>query len=289
MNEDELSELRKELQNFKWQHPALPSEKRDFEVPSWIEVCTELSPPFTWFGGKRKIAGLVWDKFGADIPNYIESFADGLAVLLRRPIEDLEEFKNFYETFNDQNLFLLNFWRAVQYGDRAELIKYADFPAHETELPERHRHLMEKHKDLPAEAKTEAAYEIEEIELLAWRNRLLKNDQFEVTPAKYNNFDIEVAGLWLYVTRNWIGTGADDPDSYPQMKMPSKIRKGWWRKSGSAYRVFATALEGRDRFCRRLEKGRQEQNADDRARSDGRLSRPAVSRNRRLLRRFYRH
>ncbi len=137
MNEDELSELEKGLQDFNRRHPAPASNKRDFEIPSWIDDCGELNPPFTWFGGKRKIAGLVWDKFGADIPNYIEPFAGGLAVLLRRPIEDLEEFKNFYETFNDQNLFLLNFWRAVQYGDHSELIKYADFPAHETELLER--------------------------------------------------------------------------------------------------------------------------------------------------------
>ncbi len=76
-------------------------------------------------------------------------------------------------------MFLLNFWRAVQYGDRAELIKYADFPAHETELLERHRYLIRKHKDLPAEAKTEVDFEIEKLELGAWRNRLLKNDQFE--------------------------------------------------------------------------------------------------------------
>ncbi len=94
---------------------------------------------------------------------------------------------------------------------------------------------MEKHRDLPDEAKSEAAYEIEELELRAWQNRLIVNDQFDADLKQYNNFDTEVAGLWLYVTRNWIGTGADDPDSYPQMKMPSKIRKGWLGGSPEAH------------------------------------------------------
>lgn len=235
MMEDEFLELEEELQDFNRRHPAPASNNRDFEIPSWIDDCREPNPPFTWFGGKRKIAGLVWEKFGANIPNYIEPFAGGLAVLLHRPIEDLSEFEKFYEVFNDQNLFLLNFWRAVQYGDHAELIKYADFPAHETELLARHRQLVEKHRDLPDEAKSEVAYEIEEIELLAWQKHLIGNDQFEADLTQYNIFDTEVAGLWLYVTRNWIGTGADDPDIYPQLKMPSKIRKGWFGGSPEAH------------------------------------------------------
>ena len=40
-----------------------------------------LKAPFPWFGGKSKVAGLVWERFG-DVANYVEPFAGSLAVLL---------------------------------------------------------------------------------------------------------------------------------------------------------------------------------------------------------------
>lgn len=43
-----------------------------------------LRAPFPWFGGKSRVAHLVWDAFG-DVPNYVEPFAGSLAVLLGRP------------------------------------------------------------------------------------------------------------------------------------------------------------------------------------------------------------
>ncbi len=74
------------------------------------------------------MARIVWKKFGADISNYIEPFAGGLAVLLARPVNDMNIFKRCEETFNDKNSLLLNFWRSVQYRDVEELIHYAEFP-----------------------------------------------------------------------------------------------------------------------------------------------------------------
>lgn len=43
-----------------------------------------LKAPFPWFGGKRRVADVVWRAFG-DVPNYVEPFAGSLAVLLGRP------------------------------------------------------------------------------------------------------------------------------------------------------------------------------------------------------------
>ena len=34
----------------------------------------KLTAPFTWFGGKRKAAPLIWERFG-DVANYVEPFA----------------------------------------------------------------------------------------------------------------------------------------------------------------------------------------------------------------------
>ena len=45
-----------------------------------------LKAPFPWFGGKRRVAHIVWDRFGC-VPNYVEPFAGSLAVLLGRPHE----------------------------------------------------------------------------------------------------------------------------------------------------------------------------------------------------------
>jgi hypothetical protein len=40
-----------------------------------VSVSAEmLSAPFPWFGGKSRVADLVWSRFGADVPNYVEPF-----------------------------------------------------------------------------------------------------------------------------------------------------------------------------------------------------------------------
>jgi hypothetical protein len=45
-----------------------------------------LKAPFPWFGGKSKVADLVWERFG-DVQNYVEPFFGSGAVLLGRPTE----------------------------------------------------------------------------------------------------------------------------------------------------------------------------------------------------------
>lgn len=45
---------------------------------------TPLKAPFTWFGGKSRVARLVWERFG-DPANYVEPFFGSGAILLGRP------------------------------------------------------------------------------------------------------------------------------------------------------------------------------------------------------------
>ena len=80
-----------------------------------------LQAPFPWFGGKSRIAHVVWDRFG-DVPNYVEPFAGSLAVLLARPHEARTE------TVNDLDCYLANFWRAVKCSPE-EVAAHADWPS----------------------------------------------------------------------------------------------------------------------------------------------------------------
>ena len=85
-----------------------------------------MKTPFPYFGGKSRIAPLVWTRFG-DTPNYVEPFGGSLAVLLARP------FPARTETVNDANGFIVNFWRAVQAEPEA-VAKWADNPVFELDL-----------------------------------------------------------------------------------------------------------------------------------------------------------
>ncbi|HEY1088564.1 MAG TPA: DNA adenine methylase [Archangium sp.] len=90
-----------------------------------------LKAPFPWFGGKSRVAHLVWNAFG-DVANYVEPFAGSLAVLLGRPSAPR------IETVNDLDCYLANFWRAVQYAPE-EVARWADWPVSEIDLHARHR------------------------------------------------------------------------------------------------------------------------------------------------------
>jgi site-specific DNA-adenine methylase len=85
----------------------------------------QLVAPFPWFGGKRKVASLVWEAIG-DVPNYVEPFAGSLAVLLARP----PGHKGGVETANDMDGLLCNFWRALSLAPD-EVARYADWPISE--------------------------------------------------------------------------------------------------------------------------------------------------------------
>jgi len=95
---------------------------------------SKLKSPYPWFGGKRKVAPIIWKGFG-DISNYVEPFCGSLSVLLASPkICKIE-------TVNDKDCFIPNFWRAVS-NDPEGVAKFADYPITEVDLHARHRWLL---------------------------------------------------------------------------------------------------------------------------------------------------
>jgi len=129
-----------------------------------------LTAPFPWFGGKSRVADVVWERFG-NVQNYVEPFAGSLAVLLARPHDANTE------TVNDKDAYLSNFWRAIQ-CDPTETAKWADWPVSEADLLARHRWLVSTGKD---------------------RLKSLRSDP--------EFFDAKVAGWWVWGLCSWIGAG----------------------------------------------------------------------------------
>lgn len=128
-----------------------------------------LKAPFPWFGGKSKVADMVWQRFG-DVPNYVEPFFGSGAVLLARP----HDAKN--ETVNDKDCLLANFWRATQKAPE-EVAGFADWPVNEADLHARHLWLT-----------NQAGFQEE-----------MKTDP--------DLFDAKIAGWWVWGISQWIGSG----------------------------------------------------------------------------------
>lgn len=129
-------------------------------------------PPFPWFGGKSRVADLVWTALG-DVDNYVEPFAGSLAVLMMRP----DEHARRAETVNDIDMWIANFWRAVQ-ADPEAVACYADNPVNECDLTARHIWLVNSGRE---------------------RIARLHGD-----PDWY---DAKVAGWWVWGICCWIGSG----------------------------------------------------------------------------------
>lgn len=128
-----------------------------------------MKAPFPWFGGKSRVAHLVWDRFG-DVPNYVEPFFGSGAVLLSRPHQPRTE------TVNDLDCFLANFWRAVS-KDAAAVAEHADWPVNEADLHARHLWLVNQ---------------------VEFRERMKTDPDY---------FDAKIAGWWVWGICQWIGSG----------------------------------------------------------------------------------
>lgn len=133
-----------------------------------------LRAPFPYFGGKSRVANLVWSRFG-DTRNYVEPFAGSLAVLLCRPHWPWAE--NRTETVNDADCFLANFWRSLQ-QDPEEVAHHADWPVNEADLHARHQWLVN----------------VGRLEL----------ERMHSDPSYY---DAKIAGWWVWGCCQWIGSG----------------------------------------------------------------------------------
>ena len=128
-----------------------------------------IKAPFPWFGGKSRVADLVWDRFG-NVPNYVEPFFGSGAVLLARPHEP------HTETVNDLDCMVANFWRALEM-DPDGVADYADHPVNEADQHARHLWLCSQAE---------------------FRERMKTDPDY---------FDAKIAGWWVWGQCIWIGSG----------------------------------------------------------------------------------
>ena len=130
----------------------------------------ELRAPFPYFGGKSRVAHLIWDALG-DVEHYVEPFFGSGAVLLARPHPAR------CETVNDADGLLANFWRAVS-ADPDAVAHHAAHPVNEADLHARHLWLVS--------AKGGIA------------ERLMADPDWH---------DAKAAGWWVWGISCWIGSG----------------------------------------------------------------------------------
>lgn len=128
-----------------------------------------LKAPFPYFGGKSKVATLVWERFG-NVSNYVEPFCGSCAMLLARPSEPR------IETVNDADGFIANFWRALA-ADPEAVAHHADWPVNELDMIARNRWLQQQ-ADFIERMKTDPDF-----------------------------YDVKIAGWWVWGKCAWIAEG----------------------------------------------------------------------------------
>lgn len=134
----------------------------------------KLKAPFPYFGGKRRVADMVWRRLG-HVDNYIEPFCGSAAILLLRPTPAK------IETINDRDCYVANFWRATSpRGNLEAVVDYCDGPVNETDLHSRHGWLV-----LSDDA-------------VEFRERMKTDPDY---------FDPKIAGWWCWGMCCWIGGG----------------------------------------------------------------------------------
>ena len=132
---------------------------------------TDMRAPFPYFGGKRRWAAAVWERFG-DPDVYAEPFLGSAAMLLRRPGGAPARGR---EVVCDRDAYVVNFWRAMQDAPD-EVARAADWPSFHQDLTARHRYLIDWGKE--------------------------HADRVSADPRWY---DAEAAGWWAWGMSNWIG------------------------------------------------------------------------------------
>lgn len=145
-----------------------------------------LETPYIWFGGKRKVAPLIWEILG-DVPNYVEPFLGSASILLARPHEPKSE------SINDFDGFVANFWRSVKYNAEA-VAEHCDWPVNEMDLIARQNWLVRQKE---------------------FRERMLREPFY---------FDPQIAGWWCWGLCNWVGGGFCVKEI--EVKMPAILDRG---------------------------------------------------------------
>jgi len=129
-------------------------------------------PPFSYYGGKRRIADDVWQRLG-NPKRYIEPFAGSLAMLLKRP------HRRPYgdEVVNDLDGHITNVWRSIQ-QEPETVAEQLGRPIAELDLHAAARDLQREYDDL-----------------------------VEYLRESLDHYDPELAGLWLWGKCLWKGSG----------------------------------------------------------------------------------
>jgi hypothetical protein len=144
-----------------------------------------LSAPFPYFGGKGRIAALVWQALG-DVKHYIEPFFGSGAVLLGRP--DYDPLRHV-ETVCDKNGLLCNVWRAMK-ADPEKLAELCDWPVNHADLMARKRFLFANNQSL--------------------LERLVENDEW---------YDLKAAAYWIWVASTAIGRWEHSLNQRPHLSV----------------------------------------------------------------------
>jgi len=145
-----------------------------------------LESPYIWFGGKRKVAPLIWEILG-NVQNFVEPFMGSASILLARPHEPK------MESVNDFDSYVANFWRSVKYNAHA-VAEHCDWPVNETDLIARQNWLVRQKE---------------------FRERMLREPYY---------FDPQIAGWWCWGLCNWVGGGFCVKEI--ECKMPAILDRG---------------------------------------------------------------
>lgn len=133
-----------------------------------------MKSPYVYFGGKSRVAGMVWERLG-DTPNFVEPFFGSGAVTLARPHYPFSSTRT--ETINDADGLVSNFWRSIIHSPE-DTAEYADWPASENDLHARHVWLRSAMQGLPSRLEADPDYH-----------------------------DSKIAGWWVWGMACWIGSG----------------------------------------------------------------------------------
>ncbi len=124
---------------------------------------TKLRAPFTYFGGKSRVADEIWRRFDAsEVRLFIEPFFGSGATTLARPGG-----AHGTEIANDMDGYVLNFWRSVQ--QRPDVVaRHLGGMVHELELEARHKWLIEHRRQQRLITKLRSDTEWCHPKLAAW-------------------------------------------------------------------------------------------------------------------------
>lgn len=167
----------------------------------------ELRSPYPYFGGKKRVASVMWRAFGPGVPNFIDPFFGSNSILLARPGGPGK-----IETINDADRMVANAWRSILH-DPFTTAAWCDLPVNEADMHAIHRWLVE---------------------------RLRSDHEFaQKMHTDPDYFDAKIAGRWIAGIAMWIGGGwCVEPQNNKHPKLDG-IGKGVHSNEGHGVRAYS--------------------------------------------------